>query len=228
VFSIEKYKKLVNTLLSNSFLPTTNWNKELSSNTLLLRHDIDFDVVLAHKLAKLELSLGVRSTFFFMVSSNMYNIFSKRTQDLIKDIAQMGHHISIHFDATNYSNLDYFLIEKKAFEKLFGVEISIVSIHRPGPFLDNNNIKLCGINQTYQNIYFNKMRYISDSGGKDVFPAISDFIDSSEKKGLHLLIHPIWWMEDGKTPTETLNNWKEKNTNFISSEIRLNCKTYLD
>ena len=39
---------------------------------------------------------------------------------------------------------------------------------------NNNNISLCGVPQTYNDLYFKKMKYISDSGGKDVLPKISD------------------------------------------------------
>ena len=226
MYSITKYKELIEILLLNNYSPTINWNKHDSPNTLLLRHDIDFSVEYAYELAKVEESLNIFSTFFFMLSSNMYNIFSKKNRGLIKDIAQMGHKISFHYDPTVYSNLDSFIVEKETFESLFNVEVNIVSIHRPGPFLDNNNLSLFGVDQTYQNKFFKDMKYMSDSGGRDIFPLLDSFLSNTQRKGLHLLIHPIWWMKESESPTETLNFWKNKNLDFITSEIRLNCKTY--
>ena len=47
------------------------------------------------------------------------------------------------------------------------IEVDIVSIHRPGPFLDNNNVFLCGIPQTYNDTLKKIYEKISDSGGQD-------------------------------------------------------------
>ena len=103
-----------------------------------------------------------------------------------------------------------------------------MSIHRPGPFLDENNVLLSGIPQTYQDIYFKKMKYISDSGGRDVFPLIAKYLEDPGEFGLHLLIHPIWWLDKGMSPTKALNSWRTQYLDFITSEIKKNCKRYDD
>ena len=228
MYSISDFKKLIKILLSKKLKPTTNWKNYLTTNTLLLRHDIDFDIDYAHKLATVEKTLGVRSTYFFMLSSNMYNLFSIRNQLLIKDIIKMGHKISVHYDPTSNKIINSFSKERKAFEELFNINLDIVSIHRPGKFLKNNNRKLNGLSHTYQDKYFKDMNYLSDSGGKDIFPLILNYLKNPRRKGLHLLIHPIWWIKRGKSSTEILNRWKEKNSLFVKSEIRANCKAYLD
>lgn len=228
MYKSNTYRKLILQILSHNYIPSTDWTKYNLPNTFLLRHDVDFSIEYAYQLAKIEESIDVSSTFFFMLTSNMYNIFSTINQALIKDIAQMGHKISVHFDPTVYSSLDSFLFEKEAFENIFNIEVDIASIHRPGIFLNNNDLSLCGINQTYQDKYFKNMKYISDSGGRNILPILDSFLSDNQNKGLHLLVHPIWWCEESKSPTHTLNTWKKKNTNFITSEIRSNCKTYLD
>ena len=215
-------------LIKDGLVPTTNWSEELKVNTLLLRHDIDFSIKFAHKLANVEYKQGIKSTYFFMLTSNMYNLQSKEHQKIVKEITNMGHKISIHFDPTVYDNLDCFRYEKNVFENLFDSKVDIVSIHRPGPFLENNNISLCGIPQTYNDVYIKKMKYISDSKGRDVMLPISKYLKGSRDKGLHLLIHPIWWIGEGIDVTSTLNNWYRNNGDFIKSEIRSNCKTYKD
>ena len=102
----------------------------------------------------------------------------------------------------------------------------LVYSHQPGVFLNNNNITLSSTPQTYQDIFFKKMRYISDSKGRDVFPLIDNYLKEPRKLGLHLLIHPIWWMGLGNNPTKIINAWRNQNSNFITSEIRNNCKVY--
>ena len=228
MFNITKYEALIKKLVSAGLKPTTNWNEKLNSNSLLLRHDIDFSIEFAHKLALVEFQLKIYSTFFFMLTSNMYNLLSVHNQKLVKSIADMGHKISIHFDPTVYENLDYFLYEKNVFENTFNQKIDIVSIHQPRLFLNNNNITLSGTPQTYHDIFFKKMKYISDSSGRDVSPQIDKYLEEPREIGLHLLTHPIWWMGIGSNPTETCNAWRTQNLDFITSEIRKNCTAYIE
>jgi hypothetical protein len=42
MFNIKKYEDLIKKLVGAGLKPTTNWNEKLTSNSLLLRHDIDF------------------------------------------------------------------------------------------------------------------------------------------------------------------------------------------
>lgn len=225
MFTLKKYKSVLSNLKSQNLHFSIDWS-ESDSNTILLRHDIDFSVEDALKIAALESSLNVKSTFFFMLSSNMYNLMSKANRNLVKEIYEMGHKISLHFDPTVYSDLDPFVDEKNFFERAFDTTVDIVSIHRPGIFLQENNRDLFGIRHTYQDHYFNDMAYISDSGGKSVDEKISNYLSQENLPGLQLLLHPIWWTRESGSPTETLNLWREFNASFITSEIILNCKSY--
>lgn len=122
----------------------------------------------------------------------MYNIFSAKHRSLVKEIKTLGHKISLHFDPTAHASLEPFLVEKNAFESLFDFDIDVVSIHRPGPFLDDNDISLFGVSQTYQNKFFKQMKYISDSGGRDVLPLVNDYFDNNEGHGGFLRVnHPL-------------------------------------
>ena len=161
-----------------------------------------------------------------MLTSNMYNPLSAHNQKLIKSIADMGHKVSLHFDPTVYESLEYFLYEKNIFENIFNQKIDIVSIHQPGLFLNNNDITLSGTPQTYQDVFFKRMKYISDSNGRDIFPQITKYLEEPRELGLHLLIHPIWWMGIGINPTEIIDTWRNENIDFITSEIKNNCKVY--
>lgn len=228
MFSLDQYKKIIFELIKNGLTPITDWRAVASNNTLLIRHDIDFSVDFAYKLALFEFEIGIRSTYFFLLTSNMYNLMSSKNQKLVRSIIKLGHKVSIHFDPTAHDELEKFENEKRLFENIFDVEVDIVSLHRPGTFLDNNYVNLCGIPHTYSETYFLKMKYLSDSGGRDVIPLISEYLYGDRSQGLHLLIHPVWWVGKGLSPTETLNFWRKKNSEFLQAEVRLNCKTYKD
>lgn len=229
MYNVNRYLDLIRYLLKAGLKPSTNWNQKQTTNTLLLRHDVDFSIDYAHEIARHESKLKVYSTFFFMLTGNMYNILSSHNQKLVKEIANMGHKVSMHFDPTAHQSQDNFIYEKKTFENLINIKVDIVSIHRPGQFLNNNNVTLSGVPHTYQDKYFKKMKYISDSGARDVSTQIFEYLKGSREYGLHLLIHPIWWVDKpvkASNVTKCLNAWRTQYFEFITSEIRKNCKNY--
>ncbi len=205
---------------------STDWHSLLDSNVVLMRHDVDFSVGCALRLAEVEQSLGFNSTYFFMLSSNMYNLLSRESISTVYRIKEMGHKISLHFDPTVYNGIDGFIAEREVFQATFNVVVDIVSIHRPGAFLDNNNIDLFGVKHTYQDRYFKQMHYISDSGGRDISLPVNQYCSDRKNKDLHLLIHPIWWGHESNSPTETLDDWHKQHFSFITDEIRANCRSY--
>ena len=226
MFGLRNYELLVSSLRKQGFNFSIDWSVEAKSRSVLMRHDIDFSVDDALLMAKFEATLNLKSTYFFMLNSNMYNLLSKRNRDSVIQIKDMGHKVSLHFDPTAYDSLEFFLEELEVFKKTFQTDIDIVSIHRPGKFLENNNIDLYGTKHTYQDRYFKDFKYISDSGGKDVSLSVLEFLNSSTEKVLHLLIHPVWWVRRLSTPTLTLNQWRNHHLDIITDEIRKNCKTY--
>jgi hypothetical protein len=226
LFGEDKYKYLLKKIIDNKLLVSTDWQQPLIKNKILIRHDIDFSISAAVKIAKIEKDFNIQSTFFFMLTSNMYTLSSKVNIEHIKEIKNYGHKISLHYDPTVYYEKNSFLNEKNFFENLFDVNIDIVSIHRPGIFLENNNQNLCGVPHTYQDRFFKDMAYISDSAGNDVNLKIDQYLERQDSAGLQLLIHPIWWSRDSESPTSTLDQWLNENTSFIQNEIRANCRTY--
>jgi len=200
---------------------------QADTKSVYLRHDVDFSAHQARELAKCESNIGVVSTYFFMLSSNTYNALSSESIAIIKDIKDMGHDISLHFDPLVYDDLDWgFNFERDLFQSVFDVELNIVSIHRPGEFLNNNNRKLQDCRHTYEDEFFNDMDYLSDSGGRDVNVKIKSLLDESSCSSIHLLTHPIWWASKLKTPTATIEKWLEKQSMFMREEARRNCKTF--
>ena len=220
------YKNILENFELAGYIFSTDWNKVVNGKKILLRHDIDFSIEAAERMANAEAELGIFATYFFMATSNMYNLLSKNSSESVKRIKKMGHKISLHFDPTAHNNNELFLLEKNLFEKMFETSVDIVSIHRPGDFLKNNNQLLCSCPHTYQNKYFNDMKYISDSGGKDITDTLQVYIDENKDKALHLLIHPIWWDSDCSSPVEVLDSWLERKKIFLSEEVSLNCRSY--
>lgn len=194
---------------------------------VLLRHDIDFSVDEAHTMAVAEAELGISANYFFMLTSNTYNVLSDHNRNLVRQIAELDHNVSLHFDPVPYANIDDgFRIEKALFESVFDTEIDFVSIHRPGPFLDSNNRKLPGALHSYEDAFFRDMPYMSDSAGRDLRTLLEEFIAAGPHSPLHLLIHPIWWTAETNGPTSTLRRWLAAQNLFLTDETKRNCRTF--
>lgn len=226
MFGKDAYVSVIQSFLRHGF----TFQKFLSTKkneVIHLRHDIDFSVGDAHQLAVIERELGVKSTYFFMLTSNTYNLLSKANKSLVREIKSLGHDVALHFDPSVHRYIDAgFAVEKRIFEDVFDVNLRIVSLHRPGDFLGNNNRQLEGCHHTYEDFFIKEMTYISDSGGRDIQRALLDLAHHGTDFPLHILLHPIWWTSKAASPTATLNNWLDRHQDFLVDETRRNCKTF--
>ena len=79
---------------------------ETQEKCILLRHDVDFSPQRALKIAELEASQGITSTFFFQVTSLFYSIFEPSIKGIIKRIINLEHRVGLHFDVSCYAIID--------------------------------------------------------------------------------------------------------------------------
>lgn len=220
-----EYKILLNSFLKQGF----HFKKFEDFNVdekcqVILRHDIDFSIDMAVKMATLENELGVFSTFYFLIASDSYNLLSKKNFDLVKSIADMGHSIGLHFDPTIYDNEEIgFSTELELFERYFGKTFSM-SFHRPSPLV------LQGVNWlperilgAYQDKFFKEIAYVSDSQGAFRFghPLQHDAFKLCDN--MQLLIHPIWWITGQQQTIKKIQEFLTLNTEMISQHIARNC-----
>ena len=229
MYGIDGFRELVDILRAFNFEFVDFFSyKKANLPSIIFRHDIDFSLEDALKIASLEEKLEIQATYFIMLTTNTYSAISLKNKNLIKEIKEKGHSISLHFDPTAYQNQDIekgFFSEKKLFEDIFDVKVKIVSLHRPGNFLENNNKILKGSLHTYQDKFFKEMIYLSDSAGSDIKKKLLEVELSSLNKTIQMLIHPIWWASNSNSPTETLYKWVEEHQSFIISETEKNCKS---
>lgn len=189
-----------------------------------LRHDIDFDTHFALQCAQQERALGIRSTFFFLMRSHFYNIFSLEDYSNIVAIKEMGHKISIHFDPTVYEDFHAGLAkEVQVFETLFGEKVDIISLHRPNDFFQQYDEPIMNIEHTYQSKYFRNIKYFADSTGVWRFGHPADSQEFAEKRSLHVLIHPVWWMVPGGDNLAKLKTYFGDRVQHLNQQFSLNC-----
>ena len=89
-FSYTEYKNIITLVKSNWRI--VDFKEVLTQNPsvfCVLRHDIEFSIDRAYKLAKIEKELGITSTYTVQVRNNTYNALSEKNIDLIRKIKDL-------------------------------------------------------------------------------------------------------------------------------------------
>ncbi|SOC38417.1 polysaccharide deacetylase family protein [Ureibacillus acetophenoni] len=211
-FTIDAYVKLIELLKSSDykFCLYDNWDEVEKS--VILRHDIDLSLDKAVEIAKVEKELGVKSTYFILLTTNFYNIFSKESYNKIMQIKNLGHVIGLHFDEKRYAitTIDemenYILEELKILRQLLNEEVNVISMHRPSKLILENDIQIKDVINSYSKKYFKEMKYVSDSR-MNWRENVIEIIQSNQYKKLHILTHPFWYSTNDEPIEEKLKRF---------------------
>lgn len=205
--TINSYVKLLELLRYYDYQFCTYEDYENYQKSVILRHDVDFSLTKALQMAKLEHSMNVKSTYFILVTTNFYNIFSKQSSEIIQQIQSLNHTIGLHFDEKRYNiqSIDEIepLVEKEAnlLETVTNQPVKVVSMHRPSKIILENDLQFKHFINSYSSTFFKKMKYISDSRlhwREDPYETIS----SGKYEKLHILTHPFSYSEHFQTMKE--------------------------
>jgi hypothetical protein len=202
--------------------------KNVADKVVILRHDIDVSPKHALNMAKIEAELGLKSTYFFMTRSPFYNLFSRHNDKVIREIMELGHQVALHFDGgyeiqskTIQSQIDQ---EICCLERNFGLSIKVVSFHQPNQDVIQGRVQIQQIN-TYDSDFFKDILYLSDSNMTLSKEKMSKML-SGENKKIQLLIHPMWWMVEGKSTEEKFQNTITMNFNLEQQQMVLTERAY--
>lgn len=197
-FTFESYQKLLYLSLENNYKFCSYENAYNYDKSIILRHDIDFSPLKALEIAKIEYEIGVKSTYFVLLSTEFYNVFSKETSEIFTKIISMGHELGLHFDEQRYetNSIDEIKIniynETAILARALNTEVRTVSMHRPSQFTLEASIQLDGLINSYSNKYFKNMKYISDSRMYWRENLIETILNNKHDK-IHILTHPFWY-----------------------------------
>lgn len=173
---------------------------------LYLRHDIDADPDAAVRMARLEASLHVRSTYFFMTRSPVYNLFSRHVITAVRSILAEGHTLGIHFDAFGLSDsheINNCLDQEVEFmSSVFDVDIGSVSFHQPSAAVIADELNVNGYLNAYSRADFGQAIYLSDSNRPGDFASRLEQSLQQTERSIQLLTHPMWWMYEHPMPSQ--------------------------
>lgn len=221
-FTYDAYKNLVKDVLKSGYEITDYHSYKSCERPCILRHDVDMDVKKAALFAEMEAEISattdVHATYFVLLTSDFYNLYSKKNIVLIKKIMSHGHEIGLHFDEKRYMDDNTFdaSLLKEAVEKecnilsnLIEKKVKVVSMHRPSQKFLQSNFKFEGIINSYSAELFNNFKYLSDSRmcwREDV----NDIVNKHQEKALHILTHPFWYAKESYSTHDILERFLER------------------
>ena len=200
-FTYKAYCGLIESLRKHNYSMCSyaGWEKE--DRCVILRHDIDNDIGKALELARIEKEEGAKSTFFVLVTSDFYNVFSARCAAQLREIAGYGHDIGLHFDEIRYPEIktpedakEKILLEAHLLETAIGQNVKTVSMHRPSRMMLEADLEIPGMINSYGQVYFKGFKYVSDSRRRWREP-VEDIVKAKTYDRLHILTHAIWYNE---------------------------------
>lgn len=205
-FTYEHYSDVLNNIKHTHKFSSY---KNCSTNDVILRHDIDTSLIAALKLAKIENNLDVTSTYFLYFSSEFYNSFGEKSNQIINQILDLGHKIGLHYseDFIMMRNLDPSTTIKKEidfFEYHYNTKIEAIAAHEANSFPPAMKIFLPeGVVNAYSDEFVKERKYLSDSAMFWREGCFCQHYTNFDK--LQILIHPMWWNENKKTRSEIMD-----------------------
>ena len=210
-FTYKAYNHMLQLLKNNGYNFCSYDNYPRAERCVIMRHDIDYSLEQAVKLAQIENDFGIQSTYFVLLTSDFYNPASSGSYRNLHDIINLGHHVGLHFDETAYSYEEYrleYYVRKEAriLSDLLDVNINAFSLHRPNQRTIETQLIIPGLVNSYGEEFFQEFKYISDSRRRWREP-VEDIIQGSEFPRLHILTHSFWYHEKDQPIGRTVRDF---------------------
>ena len=200
-FLLSGYERILRAALDGgyAFASFSDIGRDAASKTCLLRHDIDSELLGCASMLAVERALGVRATYFLMIRSTAYNLFSVEGRAMVERILAGGHRIGLHFMGELCENDAPATLAQKVrreadwLEAEFGQQIDAVSFHQPSRAVLDGEVRVPGLVNTYNRSQMGEYFYVSDTNMQWRHEHPVEIFGGTLYPRLQLLIHPMWW-----------------------------------
>lgn len=247
-FTVKKYEELLTTLkeAGYEFITYSDYCQlrgDLPSKFVILRHDVDKRPENSLRIARLENKFGARATYYFRAVSCSWN------EEIIKEIAGLGHEIGYHYESLTTCNGDKALAFEEFKSNLLKLRalasVKTICMHgSPRSKFDSRDLwkefsykELGIIGEPYLDTDFSKVFYLTDTGRRwDGFKvSLRDKIEGWSERWINagLVFHTtddvIQAVKDGKFSfcvmiTSHPQRWNPAGWSWISELIVQNLK----
>ena len=242
MFSYSEYKNIIT--LVKQHLPIVDFSDVINYNPkifCILRHDIEFSVDRALKMARLEIDLGVTSTYTVQLRNNTYNALSQKNIEAIQEIKKLGHHIGLHQNPPLMPDdelIDYIMKDIETLEHYYDFEVDRFAFHRCGsnPGILEKYVEVPGKINCYAKEFFHyfdgekpknlRIHYLADSNHQWKYghPFHIDYWDMPQK--MQLLTHPFSWSENGYDNIVNFTKLIRERNNELLLDMDTETKTF--
>jgi hypothetical protein len=206
-FTTIQYRALLKIASSKYLFTSADDMGPLLGRRILWRHDVDYSLNRAAKLAEIEREERVRAHYFLNIRSDFFSVAEASQVALVEKIVELGHFVGLHFDAGYHGiNREIALsevIQDEAilFERLLGLRPTAFSFHNPSAFhLTCDADSYGGLVNCYSKRFQTEVGYCSDSNGYWRFRRLYDVLADATDPCLQVLTHPGWWQEKPMPP----------------------------
>ena len=225
-FTLDHYREIVQLAKDQGFQFILHKDEFVPERKdIIWRHDVEFSLDIALKMAVIEHGLGVKTTYFFQIHSEFYNILERYMSDILRDIQLLGHHIGLHFDSHYYDVQDEETLErtirqdKKYFEAVFGLELDTFSFHETTPFiLSCQKDFYCDMLNVYSGKIKSNYQYCADSTGFWRYEILDEVLLDPKVQHLQVLTHDAMWSERVLSPRQRVRSSIQANADRVKAQ----------
>lgn len=205
--------------VGRSFQP---FDAEPGPPSIFLRHDVDFSPRKALRMAGIEAERDVSATYFFLLTSPLYNGFDAEIRRVVAEIEDLGHEVGLHFDASQYWDgepeeevlTDQINEELRAMDTFVDDPIDVIAFHNPEDWVLDRTFD--DFSHTYEPRFFSEMAYVADSNHRwRTDPPFPDGIPET----VQVLTHPVLWDDADRTKNEVLRIERERYRDRVDHAI---------
>lgn len=217
-FSTTRLRRVFRAATERGFAPCFFGDEDARGGRFILwRHDVDLDLQAAREIAAVEHDEGVTSTYFLMLRSGFYNLFTRDGEQTVQALRRLGHRVGLHCDLglPRDAEVPETLVEDRVARDFRLVDLmfgegafdQVVSFHNPPAGVLRRSYSFYS---TYQPKFFGEIQYFSDSNRHFRSGEPEDFLARTTARGLSILLHPILWAVPGRTMPEGATAFLER------------------
>lgn len=215
-FTYDWYERMLLWLTDHGY-ESASFGSDVGDGDLLLRHDVDLSPRKALEIGRIEADLGMESTYFFLVSNPLYNVFDAVCRTVLDELDALGHNVGVHFSThQHWSNQpspddlrERVTAEQSALSLAAENVCNPVSFHCPPDWMIDRTFD--GLTSTYEPRFFSAATYRADSGQR--WRGSHPF-ENRLTEQVQLLTHPGLWGETDLSYTKRVTSGISENVGY--------------
>ena len=186
-FELDHYRELLDAARAGGYRFAT-FDEAPAPGALFLRHDVDFSLDAAVRMAEVEAEHEARATYLLMTESVFYNLASPQGVAASTRLRELGHRVGLHAVYPHAVLDDRF--------------DPVVGWHNPDP--EYMSAPIVGAVNVYADPHFSRLSYRSDSNQRWRAGCPHEELRVGGFPWLQLLVHPEIWFYPGATMGQTM------------------------